>query len=323
MDRDYYTENYFGWHLIIFCSFIVGHNMPMFANLSGLLMIAWWTPGSYQIIERVSASYLGNQVFSDPFADCILTWKATLFGLVFIEGAKIRAKMMKEANKASVTRICLTPTEWWNWREWIPSASRTSSFRTGGIFIGSFIGMNLVFTAEHNITDPAYFNDGDQGMLAWLRCTHISYITFMFVFAGVTAIMIFLYLVPFMKDLAKTKHPNVRGRVQAAPRLIHRHDPKLLWLVGGFTIIFTILMPGGMAMQVFGIQNPLVVAVDHQLGLQPAGSRGQHDGRSRAYPPLEGLLHRQQLLLRRLPKVQGRHPRSDQEGRQGRTSHGV
>ena len=39
MDRDYYTENYFGWHLIIFCSFIVGHNMPIFANLSGLLMV--------------------------------------------------------------------------------------------------------------------------------------------------------------------------------------------------------------------------------------------------------------------------------------------
>ena len=324
MDRDYYTENYFGWHLIIFCSFIVGHNMPMFANLSGLLMIAWWTQGGYQIIGQVSASYLGNQVFSDPLADCILTWKATLFGLVFIEGAKIRAKMMKEANKASVTRICLTPTEWWNWREWIPLCKQDFlTFRTGGIFIGSFIGMNLVFTAEHNITDPAYFNDGDQGMLAWLRCTHISYITFMFVFAGVTAIMIFLYLVPFMKDLAKTKHLMSEDVYKQRRGSFIVTIQKLLWLVGGFTIIFTILMPGGMAMQVFGIQNPSSWPSITNWAFNQPGAAGNMMG-----APVHTLLSKVFFIVSSFfcggfPKYKGVIPDPTKKGVKVGPSHGV
>jgi hypothetical protein len=242
--RQTLNDNYFGWHNLIWLAGAVPFlGVPIYSNVCGVLYIIWWTQGGSAFVGPVGSSFLANQVVSDVICDVAWLKNVLNIGFMTIEMQRARAESCKTVTKAAHGRIFGYPPDPFSWESWKEFA------KTEPILQPSFLGPIAIIVsmfvlpvmAENNITDPAYLANGDQGMLGWLKFTHISMIWLMVGIPLTTACLEIWSFGGIKQSIRKSKHLMSPDMFKKRIGVIARAEKTNLVIMGAMFFFYTLL----------------------------------------------------------------------------------
>jgi len=260
--QELYDEVPIGWHTLMF-AFSLNFN-PIWSNNLFIPTACWWGFGGQDFIGQISSSFGANQVLSDPMADCLVPLAFIAKVVPLIELLRLKNETYGEMKvggiNASASRIIGGPENPYSlqsWKDFI-KASTNYQFSPKAIFLCEGVAtfhMTMSIMAENNITDPRFLLDGDAGMLKWLQFTHIATAFHM----GMTVLGIVCgqryTFGELFKQLRRKKHlmsDDIFYR-RAASLAEKRRGMFGIWML--VLVLYTIMMPAGMAMQVYGVKD--------------------------------------------------------------------
>lgn len=163
----------------------------------------------------------------------------------------------KGTNGSSRGRICGYPADiysWASWRESWKNEINCQPLYVLFIFTGG-LAAYFITSMPFFVTHPLFTDYGDDGMLAYLNVGNVSALLALLLMFGLLLLSKFMMHPRIYDTVRKAKHLMSAAIYESRFSSVKKSDRAIAIILIFILVMYTILLPYGMAMQAYGIKE--------------------------------------------------------------------